>query len=196
MHIIHDKGLAMQYFEIAFSGQLLPSAELSQVKAAIVRLFKADEAALARLFSGVRVVIKSRVDAATAAQYQAAFKQAGAVLELRELECQESGDLAQHNVARSVQHAEVQSGQEQVFDALQVKARDQYMAAFSHVQALDFGLAPVGVDLQPASVEVAAPQFDFSDLTLAPVGSDMGQLPPSRPQPLPDISHLALLEDD
>lgn len=188
MHIIHDKGLAMQYFEIAFSGQLLPSAELSQVKAAIVRLFKADEAALARLFSGVRVVIKSRVDAATAAQYQAAFKQAGAVLELRELECQESDDLAQH--------AEVQSGQEQVFDALQVKARDQYMAAFSHVQALDFGLAPVGVDLQPASVEVAAPQFDFSDLTLAPVGSDMGQLPPSRPQPLPDISHLALLEDD
>ena len=193
MHIIHDKGLAMQYFEIAFSGQLLPSAELSQAKAAIVRLFKADEAALARLFSGVRVVIKSRVDAATAAQYQAAFKQAGAVLELRELECQESGDLTQRNVA---QHAEVQSGQEQVFDALQVKARDQYMAAFSHVQALDFGLAPVGVDLQPASVEVAAPQFDFSDLTLAPVGSDMGQLPPSRPQPLPDISHLALLEDD
>lgn len=67
MHIIHDKGLAMQYFEIAFSGQLLPRAELPQVKAAIVRLFKADEAALARLFSGVRVVIKSRVDAATAA---------------------------------------------------------------------------------------------------------------------------------
>ncbi len=183
----------MQYFEIAFSGQLLPSAELSQTKAAIIRLFKADEAALARLFSGVRVVIKSRVDAATAAQYQAAFKQAGAVLELRELECQESGDLTQRNVA---QHAEVQSGQEQVFDALHVKARDQYMAAFSHVQALDFGLAPVGVDLQPASVEVAAPQFDFSDLTLAPVGSDMGQLPPSRPQQLPDISHLALLEDD
>ena len=47
----------MQQFEIAFSGEILPGAQLEQVKAAIARLFQADDALLARLFSGQRVVI-------------------------------------------------------------------------------------------------------------------------------------------
>lgn len=75
----------MQQFEIAFSGQIAPGAELSQVKAAIARLFKADEALLARLFSGQRMIIKQSVDAAAAAKYQSAFQRAGAVLEVRDL---------------------------------------------------------------------------------------------------------------
>ena len=75
----------MQQFEIAFSGQILPGAELEQVKAAIARVFQADAALLARLFSGQRVVIKKGVDAVGLAKYQSAFERAGAVLEVRDL---------------------------------------------------------------------------------------------------------------
>lgn len=83
--IIHFKGLSMQQFEIAFSGQILPGAQLEEVKAAIARMFQADATLLARLFSGQRVVIKKDLDAAGVAKYQGAFQRAGAVLEVLDI---------------------------------------------------------------------------------------------------------------
>lgn len=54
------------------------------------------------------------------------------------------------------------------------------MAAFAEVDAPDFGLAPVGADLQDAKAEAEAPKLDLSRFSVAPVGSDMGQ---ARPEP-------------
>ena len=88
----------MQQFEIAFSGQIAPGAELSQVKAAIARLFKADDALLARLFSGQRVIIKQSVDSAAAKKYQTAFQHAGAVLEVRDLQEQVVEEIGRAHV--------------------------------------------------------------------------------------------------
>lgn len=184
----------MQHFEIAFSGQLLPGAELQQAKDAIVRLFNADEATLARLFSGRRVVIKQRLDAAATAQYRAAFQRAGAVLEVRELNAADSEPLESGSTALPQGKTAVQQAKISAFGALQITARDEYMAAFSDVQALDFGLAPLGADLQPAVAAMPAPDFDLSAMSLAPIGSDMGELPRPTAIELPDISHLALLD--
>lgn len=192
----------MQYFEIAFCGEILPDAELQHVKAAITGLFKADEALLARLFSGQRVVIKQRLDAQATAKYQAAFQRAGAVLEVRKLSApsNDSAALSEAVAAKSTETQQEPSAPSAasatVTAMLQVTPRDEYMAAFSDVQAPDFGLAPLGDDLQPAPAEKLAPELDLSAMSLAPAGSDMGQLPGAQAVPVPDISHIKLVDED
>lgn len=180
----------MQQFEIAFSGEILPSAQLEQVKVAIAHLFKADEALLARLFSGQRMVIKQRLDAEATAKYQTAFTRAGALLEVRDLT--EAAPAQQQPAAQPVAR---QAPQTAAVNSLEVAPRDEYMAAFAHVQAPDFGIAPVGEDLQPTPAEVPAPDLDLSGMALAPVGSDMGQLPGAEPITPPDTSHLKVLHE-
>lgn len=194
----------MQQFEIAFSGEILPGAQLEQVKVAIAHLFKADEALLARLFSGQRMVIKQRLDAEATAKYQTAFTRAGALLEVRDLT--EAAPLPDAMVvpAPVAAHAQQQPAAQPVarqapqtaaVNSLEVAPRDEYMAAFAHVQAPDFGIAPVGEDLQPTPTEVPAPDLDLSGMALAPVGSDMGQLPGAEPITPPDTSHLKVLDE-
>lgn len=190
----------MQQFEIAFSGQILPGAELSQVKVAIAGLFKANDALLARLFSGQRVVIKQSVDAAAAAKYQAAFQRAGALIEVRDLYAQPIEEIIPGLPAEeSTVEPEPASVAPNVVTAktamLQIAPRDEYMAAFSDVQAPDFGMAPLGDDLQPASAETPAPNLDLSGITLAPAGSDMGQLPSAPGIEVPDTSHIKLQDN-
>jgi hypothetical protein len=61
-------------------------------------------------------------------------------------------------------------------------------------QAPDFGIAPLGDDLQDATAAPAAPAVDLTQFSLAPVGSDMGELARTPAGPAPDTSHLKLLE--
>lgn len=77
---------------------------------------------------------------------------------------------------------------------LQVAPRDEYMAAFVDVQAPDFGIAPLGDDLQDAPPTPVAPALDLSQFSLAPVGSDMGERKRELDGPAPDISYLRLAE--
>lgn len=188
----------MQQFEIAFSGDIAPGAELSQVKAALGRLFNADEALLARLFSGRRVVIKQAVDAKEANKYQAAFQRVGAVLELRDLSApmvsEEIPPGLPTNEASTTQQSSTQTAAAAPA-MLDVAPRDEYMAAFSAVQAPDFGIAPLGEDLQPARAETPAPELDLSALSLAPAGSDLGQQQSPEAVTVPDTSHLKLLDE-
>lgn len=189
----------MQYFEIAFCGEILPGAELEQVKAAIAALFKADEALLHKLFCGQRMVIKQRLDAQSAAKYQAAFQRAGAVLEVRELANSSAAGEALSTEPSAPRQTQQESAAHNNTTTtgpamLQVAPRDEYMAAFRDVQAPDFGLAPLGDDLQPTPVEKSAPELDLSAMSLAPVGSDMGQLPSAPASAVPDTSHIQLAD--
>ena len=67
-----------QLFEVAFSGQISAGADADDVKARLGKMFNADEAKLAQLFSGKRVVIKKNIDQATADKYKTALNRAGA----------------------------------------------------------------------------------------------------------------------
>ena len=72
-------GVAMSNtFEVIFSGEVLDGFDAAETRAKVGQLFKADEAKLARLFSGKPVVIKKGLDEATANKYVGAFKKAGA----------------------------------------------------------------------------------------------------------------------
>ena len=52
----------------------------------------------------------------------------------------------------------------------------------------------IGVDLQDAQPEPKAPPLDLSQFSLAPVGSDMGERRRANDAPVPDTSHLKLLD--
>ncbi|WP_043311768.1 hypothetical protein [Pseudomonas sp. ML96] len=187
----------MSLYEIAFAGQVVPGAPLEQVKENLARLFQADAQRIALLFSGRRIVIKSGLDAAGAEKYRATMERAGAVAIVQSLQVEEvelAPPPAPAPVAPAPVAAAAVAAPLQAASSARVIPRDEYMAAFSDVQAPDFGIAPVGADLQDAKAEAQAPQVDLSQFSLAPVGSDMGQAKGAPAAPPPDTSHLKLQE--
>jgi hypothetical protein len=72
-----------QTYDILFSGQLMEGTNLDEAKQQIGSIFNADEEKLNKLFSGKEVTIKSGVDDETASRYRAAFRQAGALIDIK-----------------------------------------------------------------------------------------------------------------
>lgn len=187
----------MDRYEIAFAGQLVPGAQLDSVKANLAKLFQADAQRIALLFSGRRIVIKSNLDAAGAEKYRVTLQRAGALVEVQavaveEIELAPPPEAA--TPARSEPAVETSAPVDRRPGRLQVAPRDEYMAAFAAVDAPDFGIAPLGDDLQDDKPAPQAPSLDLSQFSLAPTGSDMGQAQAAQPGPPPDVSHLKLQE--
>ncbi|MGH8352322.1 MAG: hypothetical protein ACRERY_02145 [Pseudomonas sp.] len=187
----------MSLYEIAFSGQLVPGAQLEPVKANLAKLFQADAQRITALFSGRRIVIKNNLDAAAAEKYRATLERAGALVDVWPMAVEiEEVELAPPPAAEPAPARPAAAQVEPVATPgrLQVAPRDEYMAAFAEVEAPDFGIAPVGSDLQDDKAEPQAPNLDLSQFSLAPPGSDMGQAKVQPAGPPPDISHLKLQE--
>ncbi|EXF42975.1 membrane protein [Pseudomonas sp. BAY1663] len=186
----------MSLYEIAFSGQLIPGARLEQVEANLTRLFQADAQRIALLFSGRRIVIKQNLDHAAVEKYRQAMERAGAQVEVRPMPVDvEEIELAPPPAAATPAATgapEPAGDPGAAIGKLRVAPRDEYMAAFADVEAPDFGIAPVGADLQDARPEPQAPAVDLTQFSLAPVGSDMGEKPRDAAAAVPDTSHLKL----
>jgi len=179
-------------YEIAFQGELIAGADAQQTRQNLLRLFQADEQRIAVLFSGRRMIIKNRLDAATAERYRATLAQAGAVVEVVPMgetvePAAAPAEVQQPEPATAVASPAAERA------ALSVAPRDAVMAAFVDVQAPDFGLAPVGADLKDASASVVVPRVDTAHLSLAPVGSDLGPASEALPVAVPDTDHLTLV---
>ncbi|SUD85252.1 membrane protein [Stutzerimonas stutzeri] len=181
----------MSLYEIAFSGQLLPGARLEQVEANLSKLFQADAQRIAQLFSGRRIVIKQNLDFAAVEKYRQAMERAGAQVEVRPMPV----DVEEIELAPPpVEAAPVPSESAAAPQPLKVAPRDEYMAAFVDVEAPDFGIAPVGADLQDTRAPVQTPTLDLSQFSLAPLGSDMSERRRATDLPAPDTSHLKLAD--
>jgi len=168
----------MNLYEIVFSGQLVPGAQPDLVQSNLGKLFQADAQRLALLFSGRRLVLKNNLDAEAAEKYRATLERAGALVEV----------IAMPGAVESqASSTSAEPGR------LQVAPRDVYMAAFVDVDAPDLQLFDVGSDLQDHKPAPLAPTLDLSGLSVAPVGSDMGQATEPQAVRVPDISHLRLL---
>jgi hypothetical protein len=176
-------GKVMQGFEIVFDGELMPGAEMAQVKANLARLFQVEGPRVDALFTGRRV-LKTGLDEMSAEKYRLALAKAGARVSVRALDIQ----------IEEVELAPPPSPPENTgVNRLRVVPRDEYMAAFASVEAPDFGLAPAGSDLQDQKPQSAPPALDLSGLSVAPVGADLGQAKADVAPVLPDLSHLKLI---
>ena len=191
-----------QLFEVAFSGQIREGQNLEEVKARVGKIFNADDAKLAQLFSGKRIVIKKNIDQATAAKYQTALNRAGA-----ECEVSSSGGAAptaqaavaapavapaQSAAAPTTSSAEYETSYDgKVEPPPQI---DPLGITGDQIEDLAVSVAPVGSELQDSYTEPEAPQIDLTGLDIAPVGSDIGSTRKDPEPPPPDTSGITLAD--
>ncbi|UHD15865.1 phosphate-starvation-inducible PsiE family protein [Thiocapsa bogorovii] len=69
-------------FDIQFSGDLVPGTDVDTARQRIQHAFNLSDAALRQLFGGTSVTVRRGVDGETAARYQAAFRDAGAMIRI------------------------------------------------------------------------------------------------------------------
>jgi hypothetical protein len=187
-------------FEVAFSGQISGDANLDEVKARIAKMFNADAAKLAQLFSGKRIVIKKNIDQQTAIKYQTALERAGAACEVKSLSANEAIAAepapppvetapAPKPAAPVVAKAPVDYG-----DVPPPPQTDPLGISGDQIEDLSATMAPVGSELQNEIKQVAPPTIDISDLEVAPVGSDIGSGKKEPDPPPPDTSGLSIAD--
>lgn len=191
----------MAGYEVVFQGKAKEGVTPEQARARIGQLFKADDKQLDVLFSGRRVVIKQGLDQTAAEKYRQAIERAGAVCVIQPMS---NGVPADNKAAEAPAQTPAQptptSNPEPAPAAPAAPAalqpRDEFMAAFSDVDAPDLPIAPLGADMQHEYADHVPLDLDLSAYTLAPPGSDLEQLATPTPPALPDTSHLQLMTKD
>ena len=196
-----------ELFEVAFSGQICDGAEPGEVKAKVSKMFNADDAKLAQLFSGRRVVIKKNIDRATADKYQTALNRAGAECEICLMGATpvaQSAPSAAAAPATAVPAAakpasaaasavEIETGD--YGEVAPPPAIDPLGITGDQIEDLDVSIAPVGSELQNDYEEIAEPEFDLNGLEVAPVGSDLDSAPKKPAPPPPDTSGITMADE-
>ena len=192
-----------QLFEVAFSGQISDGAEPGEVKAKVAKMFNADDAKLAQLFSGRRVVIKKNIDRATAAKYQSALNRAGAECEI----CLVGGaPVAQSTPAAAAPAPTDATKSASAAPAVKIEtgdygevapppATDPLGITGDQIEDLAVSVAPVGSELQSEYQEIAEPEFDLNGLEVAPVGSALDTAPKKPAPPPPDTTGITLADE-
>ncbi len=165
-------------YDIYFRGEILPGMDAAQVKAAIAKIFKADESKLAQLFSGKVNTIKKAVDKATAAKYQQAFKKAGA--------------KAVITLAKEVAEKEASQSQPSQKESNQ-KALEATKA--SHVDDASWDILPTGSDLLKPDERRNIPDADIDTSGIKIVSPFAEPELEKKPVPkAPDVSHISVAE--
>jgi hypothetical protein len=209
-------------YDIYFRGEILPEADEAQVRAAIAKIFKADNAKLAQLFSGKVSTIKKSVDKATAAKYQQAFKKAGAkvVITIAKVAA-ESSVVAPEAVKSEAVKPQVIEGSWDVLptgnDLLKPDERRnipdvdidtsaiKMVSPFAKVdvdEKIDlpapdtshFSIADVGEDMNPNRIaSLPDLELDLSEFSVAEVGAPLADKKHKNVPPAPDIKHIKLI---
>lgn len=189
-------------FEIAFSGKIADGADADRVKQAVGQMFKADEARLAQLFSGRRVIIKKQADEITVAKYRGAFQKAGAVCDIRALDepASQPNQAAEPPAPAAATAAAAPAAQDYVSRYPESEQIPQALLTEplgikgDQIADLSADLAPVGERLLHDYKEAPEPAIDISGFDVAPVGSDLGGKKNEDVPPPPDTSGLSLAD--
>ena len=189
-------------FQLVFKGERTGDVDEPTARANAMALFKATIAQVERMFSGQRVVIRNQLDEVTAQKYQALLRKHGLVTHI---ESMVSGDVSQSQPAGQPKASPASAGPAAASASpagagVEVEPGERLQVAGDKVDQIlsrsSLSIAQPGVRLSEAH-EVASPHFEHLDeLTLAPVGSDLGEQHEMVPVPEPDISHLSLLDED
>jgi hypothetical protein len=194
--------MSEQLFEVAFSGKLMEGANPDEVRAKVGKMFNADAAKVAQLFSGKRIVIKKNIDQATAAKYRTALNRAGAECEVRQMGAAAAEKPAATKSApapaseKPTAPASAASAAEPVDygDVAPPPQTDPLGITGDQIDDLAVSLAPVGSDMQDKYETPDEPEFDLTGFDLAPVGADLDTTRKEAPPPPPDTTGLSLEE--
>jgi len=195
-------------FEVVFNGEVLDGFDAAETRAKIGKLFNADEAKIARLFSGNSVVIKKNLDEATANKYIGAFKNAGAKATVR--------DAAASVVVEEVQAAPPPSEPAPAASNPAPAPATSGGSIFEHSGEASEHLteAPktqINLDSDPdlsgltlrentgnlvdPTGETPEPEIDVSSISLAATGTDLADKKEEPEEYNPDLSGITLADN-
>ena len=197
--------MSEELFEVAFSGVILEGQNPDEVKARVGQIFKANDAKLAQLFSGDRVLIKRSADEATAAKYKAVLKGAGADCEIKSLNPapEPAAEAAPAAVAETAATAPSASPEPVPVstptrqgdnDVPPPPQTDPLGITGDQIEDLPVSIAPVGSAMKEEYQEVAEPQFDTSQFDVAPVGAELTTGKKQPDPPPPDTSGISMAD--
>lgn len=203
-----------QRFDIIFSGELIEGQDPALVRERVRRIFKASDAQLEQLFSGTPVTIKKGASIEAAGKYRLAFRQAGALIQIRPSAAPSVTEGAKAPTsAMTLLPANTGSLEEFApklepeplpdISALDISAAGTVLdetpdppparidtSALGLVEGWDWSLE----DCQPPPLPQVMPDID--DLDFAPPDDESHIPPEPPPAPLPDISDMALEENE
>ena len=162
----------MQGFDIYFLGEMLPDTDPVAVREGVAKLFKIDPAAADRLFSGKTLRVKQGVDADKASRYRAAFREAGALVQIVP-----AGSTPPADRPASTATATASTPSE--------TEPSDGMTLAEPGAIIDPTPAPAPADIDTGELEALPPK----------TGSLADCRVEKPPQPIPDISHIKILED-
>ena len=181
-----------QMYDIYFSGQIMEGKDPLKARQQVGGMFKADQEQLDQLFSGKSIRIKSRVDEETATKYRVAFRNAGALIEIRPSNRGEQQPSASNTADSSTSEASERltllPANTGSLEECAPRITPQQLPDISHIS-----LASAGTVLDE-SQDPEPPEIDTDSLSLGPANT--GSLEECKkevePYPIPDINHLDL----
>jgi hypothetical protein len=192
--------VSQQRFDIYFAGEILPDHPAEAVKQWLGSQFKLQGQALERLFSGQPVRIKQGVDMDTAGRYRAAFRQAGALLEIRPvIDAPAPASPAPAPAAPAASQTAENSGDEPALLPPNTGSLEDCTIPVTAAPLPDISHMQLDSPEHPLDDRPPAPPADIATehLSAAPANtgdlSDCAQEKPATP--IPDISQLKLADD-
>ncbi len=173
--------MSEQRFDIFFRGEARDGAEISQVKANFVQLFKAPAEKIEPLFSGKSIPLKKNLDRASAIKMQNALKKAGAKVYIK-------ATGAPATTAAATQTPPAETTHTEPTPTTPTPARPDQT---EHATDQELDMLPPGSDIltEDEREVVEVPDIDISNIKLASV-FDSTEIPSEAPPPVPDVSHI------
>lgn len=177
--------MSQERFDIFFSGELLPDQSPDTVREWLGQQFKLQGAALDQLFSGSPVRIKQNVDMDTAGRYRAAFRKAGALVDIR--------------LVAPAAPAAAEGGDEPELLPPNTGSLEEFAPEVTPADIPDISHMDLGSPDQPIDATPPPPpaDIDTGELSALPPNSgDLSDCVQDKPaRPIPDISGITLSDD-
>ncbi|XOZ32275.1 hypothetical protein ACMDCT_08645 [Halomonadaceae bacterium KBTZ08] len=193
-------------YQLVFSGEWEAGLDEQSAREKARNLFKANDAQLEKMFSGERVVIKNRLDEATAYKYQAAMKKNGLVAHIEPMqavgqdsEAPRSRTPPDDGGQQGERSASPADGDASPAESVAVEPGDRLPVAGDKVDSILAGsglsLGAPGERLEELRAD-PEPVFEHLDeWSVAPPGEDLAAREEKPEPPAPDISHLSLADE-
>lgn len=194
-------------FQVVFRGELTGERSEDEVRQQLAALFRMPDEKVAALFSGRPIVVKRNLDEATARKFEAAFRKAGAVCEIRSTDAEaqlQRQDAAEPAPAEQPAQAAgpaadapaAETGAEAARRASLAAAGDPNRTLLELEVPEDLSGLDVDTSDAPLSSGEAPPPPDIDIGDLSVVDNDSGNLSEHEPPPPPDIDTSELSLED
>lgn len=179
----------MDTFDMYFLGEMVPGAEPARVRAGVAALFKIQEDAADRLFTGRALRVKQGLDVDSASRYRAAFREVGALVQ-----------IVPHGAPPPAAKPAITPAETRTAQPAAPTDNATSGAESPPIEGIaeddGFSLAEPGATIDHTP---APPPADISTDGLEALPPNSGSLEDCKvekpPRPIPDISHLQLVDD-